>query len=235
MRISDPKSAFLHEGLVPYFEREHEQDSVVSHIEPIRLGPRDVDRIVLLERASFAPSLQADRDTVLKRFRLGHTMIGACESNRLVGLVSFSYARFSPQDREGFPGTFREFSMTPVPPDYNAVFLYNLEVNCARRGRGHARLLLCEALNQAKAAGCTYAVGDGRISSYRGAQECVQERVKQKTGLKDSIDRYLDGGPFPSTEEFLSDPTLALYHRWTGCSFRWILPDFFPEDHAADD
>lgn len=205
----------------------------MSRIELTLLGPRDVDRIVAIERASFAPALQADRDVVLERFDLGHTMIGARDSDRLVGLISFSYARFSPQDFDGFPKTFRKFSMQPIPNDYNAVFIYNLEINRAKRGRGHARLLLCEALDQAKAAGCKYAVGDGRISSYQGADRCVQEHVRRKTRLNEGIDRYLNGGRFPTTEEFLADPTLALYHRLTGCEFLWILPNFIPEDRAA--
>lgn len=197
------------------------------------LGPGNIHEIVALERSSFQPALQAGDDLLRQRFALGHRMLGVYESGELVAMTSFSFARFSPKDRDSFPRTFRAFSTTPAPADFNAAFLYNLEVAHQRRGRGHARALLIEAFDQANEAGCIYAVGDGRVSSYRGRDDRQVEQVRSSHTIKRAIDRHMRGGAFPTKEEFLSDPTLALYHRLTGCEFLWIMNDFCPEDRAA--
>jgi len=36
--------------------------------------------------------MQADRSTIIKRFELGHTMLGAVTHNYLAGMLSFSYS-----------------------------------------------------------------------------------------------------------------------------------------------
>lgn len=199
----------------------------------IPLSPANLDEIVSLEQRSFAPALQADGETILERFRLGHFMIGARDRGRLVGMIAFSYAHFSPHDFEGFPQTFRKFSTQSPCPNYNACFIYNLEVDSHRRGLGFARPLVCAALDRAKEDGCVFSVADGRASTYGETNPCSQERGKQNVGFRSAIDRYLDGGRFPTNDEFMLDPTLALYHRLTGCEFLWIIPEFVPEDRAA--
>jgi GNAT superfamily N-acetyltransferase len=192
-----------------------------------------MERIVALERRAFAPALQADRDMVRRRFALGHIMYAVQDGEDLHGLISYSYARFSPEDREGFPRTFRDFSTLPVPRDFNAAFIYNLEVDPAARGGRAAPVLVRTVLDRAKRDGCTWAVADGRPSSYRGSMPCAQERVQHDPEFARAIDGHLRGGPFPSRAQLLRDPTLALYHRLTGCEFLWVLPDFVPEDGAA--
>ncbi len=154
-------------------------------------------------------------------------------ADALIGVISFSYARFSPDNRAAFPPTFRQFSTLPVPRDYNAAFLYNLEVDPAARGGRAAATLVRAALDRAQRDGCTWAVADGRPSSYRGSTRCEQERARHDPEFARAIDACLAGGPFPPKEQLLRDPTLALYHRLTGCEFLWIMPDFVPEDSAA--
>ncbi len=199
----------------------------------ILLTPGDVPDIIDLEAQSFAPSMQANVATIMKRFELGHVMIGIREDGALVAMLSLSYSRFSPDEFDSFPKVFGEFSMRPPVANPNAVFVYNLEVAKRRRGRAHAAALLQRAWALGKGRGCTYAVGDGRISSYTGSVKCDQERVRHQPTLALAINRHLDGGPFPSDRELLTDPTLALYRRLTGCHFLWIIPNFIPEDHAA--
>ena len=53
-----------------------------------------LDDILTLETECFAPCLRADRETLLKRFRLGHIMLGLFEASSLIGVASFSYRHF---------------------------------------------------------------------------------------------------------------------------------------------
>lgn len=186
-----------------------------------------------LERNSWIPFLQADEKTILKRFDLGHIMLGAQEDSDLVGMISFSYSNFSPDDYPSFPKTFREFSSQPILKNYNTAFCYNLAILPDKRGYRYASLLIRAGWDKAKKDGCMYGVADGRCSSYNGSSEFEQEQIKQNTEFKKIIDRYLKEGIFPQQKEFLKDPTLAFYHRVTGCKFLWLIPNFLPEDKPA--
>lgn len=205
----------------------------MAEFELTLLDRGDADQIIAMERRAFVPPMQIGEATLMHRFDLGHTMIGLREQRRLVAMISFSLARFSPDDFEAFPKNFRAFSTQPVPINPNAMFVYNLEVASKSRGRGIVYLLFREAFTLGRKLGCTYAVGDGRISAYQGSGQHQQENVDAKPELKRAIDRYLLGGQFPSQQEFLLDPTLALYHRLTDCKFLWIIPNFASEDVAT--
>lgn len=205
----------------------------MAEFELALLDRGDADQILVMERRAFVPPMQIGEAALWHRFDLGHTMIGLREHGQLVAMISFSLARFSPDDFAAFPKSFQAFSTLPVPINPNAMFIYNLEVATHGRGRGIVYLLFREAFALGKQLGCTYAVGDGRISAYRGSSRHQQEKVDPKPELKRAIDRYLSGGPFPSKQEFLLDPTLALYHRLTDCQFLWIIPNFASEDTAA--
>jgi hypothetical protein len=201
--------------------------------EVVALSQNDVEGILTLERESFPSPLRAERETILQRMKLGHTMLGIRDGAIIRSMISYSLARFSPDSYDSFPKTFREFSLLPEPSDANAVFIYNLEVARSLRGGRDARLLLRAALDRAKASGCTYAVGDGRISSYAGDDSCPQAKTSRTQKLRRSVDRYLAGGRFPTDDELLLDPTLALYRRITGAEFLWIIPEFIREDRAS--
>lgn len=199
----------------------------------VALGVDHIDEILALEQASFAPPLQATAELIRLRLGLGHTMFGMRAGRNLVGMIAFARARFSPNDFASFPKCFSEFSTVPPPASPNAIFIYNLEVLPESRGGRVARTLVHAAINSAVADRLAYAVADGRVTAYNGSEPCSQERMRRKESLHGSLDRYLAGGPYPKREELLSDPTLALYHRLTGCNFHWIIPNFFPEDRAA--
>ena len=200
----------------------------------VELGPRDADEIVALEQRSFIPALQAKKETVLKRFGLGHHMLGLRDAEHLIGMISFSYGNFDPRAFAGFPKTLEELCLQVVPEQYNAAYVYNLEVEPSRRGGTHAKALIWAALRRAEQEGCTAAVANCRVPSYRGSTEFNQEHVPPSKELRRVIDAYLNGGRFPAQQEFLLDPLLALYHRITGCTFLRILPYFAPADDGAD-
>ncbi len=196
-----------------------------------KLGKEHLESIIYLERNSWIPFAQADKETILKRFGLGHIMIGVLEDDELTGMISFSYSNFSPDDYEKFPKGFGEFSSQEPSENYNSAFIYNLSILPKERGRYYAQMLIREALETARNKGCEYAVADGRCPSYNGSSGFEQENVKQRIEFKEAIDRYLGGGPFPEKEELLKDPTLAFYHRFG--EFLWIMPDFLPEDKPS--
>ena len=110
----------------------------MSDYDIVAAGPADIDPIMELEVKAFDPELQASRQTVLDRFALGHHMLVARlrdpgQGGRLVGQISFSFIRFSPDDPSSYPTTFKAHSSQPVLPDANTVCLYSLGVDPADR------------------------------------------------------------------------------------------------------
>lgn len=200
----------------------------------ITIGPEDIDRMMELEVASFDPSIQATRETILERLAMGHRMYGLDENGFLAAAVACSYARFDPDDLASFPKNEDDFSTQPVPDDYNAVFIYSRGVHPTRQGTGYSKTLVNKALSQAIADGCTYAVGNPRTASYAGSDPGSQhESIPANPRFRAAIDRYLAGGAFPSHEELMLDPSLVYFSHVPGCKFHWILPNFAPHDRAS--
>ena len=181
-----------------------------------------------LERRAFDTYLQANVETYKQRLSQGHVMLGAAQNNRLVGIVSFSYGRFSRSDFASFPKTFREFSMQSPCKNHNTMFLYNLGIEPTCRGT-LSFLLLHSAFERAMADGCTNVVSEGMIPSYAG-----NTLFPRNPTVKSAIDRFASTGEFPSDDEFLLDPMLSFYRRLSGCEFIWLMPDFVPEDKASN-
>lgn len=187
----------------------------------------DIDRLVELENKSWVPELQASRETILKRLKLGHIMLCGPNSggNKFIGKICFAYSNFSPSDFNSFPKKFNQFANPIFTFFRNAAFIYDLDIDPEYRGGGKlASFLIKEAIRKAKKIGCKYVVGDGR---------CLLNNGSKREEFKKTIDTYLKGGKFPSQKDFLLDPTLAFYHRITGCKFLWIIPDFIPEDKTS--
>jgi len=200
----------------------------------VALTPADADRIVDLERRSFIPILQVERGTVLRRFALGHRMLGLDTQNELVGMASFSYGRLDRNDIGTLPKSVKELCLQAVPAGYDTVFLYNLELDPRFRGRTWWKTLVTGALVQARSDGCTHGVANVRVVSYAGGDpRYPQDRVVHKPELRAAIDAYLSGGPFPEDRLLEQDPLLALYHRIPGCRFLWIVSNFAPDDRAT--
>ncbi len=199
----------------------------------LSLGKNNIQEIIELENRSWIPGLQASEESILQRIENDHKILGIREGEKLVGKICFSYSFFSPDDKKKFPATFHEFSNQPKIKDSNAAFVYNLDVDPQYRSGKYASKLIQAMLKEVQNYGCRYIVADGRPSSYNGSSEFEQEKVKQNLEFKKAIDRYLEGGQFPTDLEFMKDPTLAFYKRLTGCKFLWILPGFIPEDKSA--
>lgn len=205
-----------------------------GRIEVKQLSPADADQVVDLERRSFIPSLQAQRETVLKRFKLGHRMIGACRNGHLIGLACYSYGTLNPADIRTLPKSEKELCLQNVPCEYDTVFLYNLELDPSHRGGSLWRRLVTTALIQARTDRCRHGVANVRVVSYAGGDpRYPQDRGTHKPDVREAIDAYLAGGPFPDETILEQDPLLGLYHRVPGCRFLWIVPNYAPDDLAT--
>ncbi len=200
----------------------------MSDYQVVAVGPADIERIMDLEAKAFDPELQASRETILRRFGLGHRMLGADAGDRLVGQISFSSIRFSPDDPSAYPSTFKAHSSQPVPPDANTICLYSLGVDPTARQVVLFRDLLESALAWGRSEGLVHAVADGQLPSFNG-----NDQVKARPEIRTMVERFLETGRMPADEEILHDPALAMYRRLTGCTFLTMLPDFIPEDTAS--
>lgn len=195
----------------------------------VPLGAGDIERIMELEITVFDAGIQAKPSTMLRRFSLGHGMLGAeDEAGRLFGAIGFSAANLGGPAFEGMPATFEEYSTQPVPADAGTLCIYSLGIAPAARGMTCARLLVNSAFEHGRREGLRDAVADGPLPSLAGS-----DQVRPRPGVKAMIDRYLETGELPPQEAFLQDPVLALYRRLTGCRFVKLLPDFLPEDTAS--
>ena len=54
----------------------------------IKLGLKDLDRIVQVERAAFIPPIQATREKIQARLKKGHTYLGIEDSGKLIGTLA---------------------------------------------------------------------------------------------------------------------------------------------------
>lgn len=146
-----------------------------------------------------------------------------------MGALAYSYVRFDPQDREGFPRTFKAYSMQPTPADYDTAALYSLGIEPAYRGLACVHVLLDAVTERARRDRCVHGIADGHLPSLVG-----NDQVRPNPAIRAMIDRYAQTSQFPAQEEFLQDPMLALYHVLTQCRFLWLLPNFLPEDQASE-
>ena len=197
----------------------------------VSLSVADADRIVALEQRCFIPPLQVKREIVLERLSRGHRMYGVEVDGELHAMICLRYGWFEPGRDSDFPATETEHCLRPSEPRFNAAFIYNLEVEPRSRGSLLVRDLILSALSRAVQDGCRFAVATARIPSYNGSDpRFPQEVVPQNLEFRQAIDRYLAGGPYPTHEEFLLDPCLALYNRFGSVSFSPVLPGFAPDD-----
>lgn len=198
------------------------------------LTREDIPAIRRLEQACWPPALQASASIIESRLASGHKLVGAWSDGRLAGLIAYRHVRFDPLDPAAFPKTFAEFASGNRQPEFNAVYGYNMSVDPMLRGSQIIHDLLAGAIARVRADGCRYIVGDGRCPSYNGEGEDENDKaIRQSPVFRAAVDRYMSGGAFPSLEEFLADPALRFFHRKMHCRFLWVLPGFFPGDHAS--
>ena len=196
-----------------------------------RLEPGDVEAMQVLEERVFLPAMRASREAMLQRFSLGHTQLGVESEGRLIGMISFAFTHFSPDDHEGFPKTFPEYASQPTAEAPDAICVYNLGVDPDMRSMTCTRLLSTTIHRLGREGGARFIVAEGSPTSYAG-----NGRVRANPVVREAIDRYLAGGPFPCDDELLQDPTLALYHRLGGHlnpRFHCLIGNFNPCDEAS--
>jgi len=204
-----------------------EKDWVIT-----RLDFDDLETVSRYEHTAWPASIQASRQTFLKRFEFGHFMLGIWRHEQLIGLASWRRGWFDPTNKLAFPQTFDEFSNAPNAEPYNAVFAYNLSIRPDQRGTEMTRALIMAVIDFAKQDHCHYLVGDGRCPSYNGSNTST-EHIAYSSKFKVAIDHQLQLGEAPTLEDYLADPILRFYYRMLDCTFLWTMQDFIPGDVSS--
>lgn len=193
----------------------------------VQLTRDDLDEMMALERDAFAAPIRASAATYLHRFDLGHIVLGY-RSDRLDGIISFSYGLFDPGDPSSLPDNFADWSNQPVPSGFDTAFIYNLGLRPMARGTGILPRLIAGALGRAGRDGCIQVVAEGPVPSYAG-----NDHIRANPLIRAALDHHAAGGEPPPQALMFRDPHLALYRRMADCSIIRILPDFLPEDVAS--
>lgn len=198
----------------------------------IQLSKSDIDAIVSLEEICFEACLRASRETLLSRFELGHIMLGLYVDDTLVGVASFSYRWFaSKEETKKFADhDWRPFYRMKMTDIFNTVLIYNVELHPSYRGAEYIYYLLNTMMERAATDGCQFLIGISRIPSYNGD---ALNRIAAKPMLKEAVDFYLDGGPFPSEKVLSLDPLLLLYRHIGNCEVLTLIEGYVPEDKPS--
>jgi len=190
----------------------------------------DIPAILELENACWLPGIRASEGILRARFGMGHISIGIFVAGKLVGLTSFSYTRFNPDEPGGLPATFGEFSSRPQHGDYNTAHAYNLNIHPDYRGETLTRQLIWAGIDQLREDNCSYLLGAGRCPSYNGSVGSDIETIQPSRAFRKTIDDAMKSGILPATRELIVDPILRFYRRTLGCKFLKVAPDFLPGD-----
>jgi len=199
----------------------------------VQLRPPDVPRIARLGAISWPAPMQVDAATIARRFDLGHVMLGIERNGALLGLVAFSYSRWSPYRHDLFPSTDAEFSSQPRCERFDTIFAYNLVVDPEMRGSAISRQLIAAGLARARKDGCRWLLGHARCPSYNGSSVPGIELVAACAAFRHAIDQSLAGGVLPPLAQLLLDPILRFYHRTLRCTLVRVMPGFLPGDTAS--
>ena len=194
------------------------------------MGVEDIPEILELENICWLPEIRASEATLRARFEMGHISMGMFVNDKLVGLSSFSYTRFSPDDPGGLPATFQEFSTRPKHKNHNTAFVYNLNIHPDHRGDTLTRELIWAGIDRLREDNCIYMLGVGRCPSYNGSQDAGIEGIQASPEFRKTIDNATHTGRLPATRELIVDPVLRFYRRTLGCKFLRVVPEFLPGD-----
>lgn len=194
------------------------------------LGVEDIPEILELENVCWLSEIRASEATLQTRFEMGHISMGMLVNGKLVGMTSFSYTHFSPDDSNGMPDTFREFSSHPQYDDYNTAFVYNLNIHPDYRGDKLTRELIWTGIDRLREDNCVYMLGAGRCPSYNGSPDEGTEGIQASAAFRKTIDQSRRTGKLPATRDLIVDPILRFYRRTLGCRFLRVVPEFLPGD-----
>jgi hypothetical protein len=193
------------------------------------LSNKDIDDILRLEESCFTSCLRASRETLSRRFDLGHIMLGLYEDDHLIGVASFAYKWFDSKEKTKVfaKEQWRPFYQMKMSDTYNTVLIYNVELLPSKRGVQQIYTLLNAMMKRAADDGCEFLIGISRIPSYNGDP---YNHIAIKPELKSAIDQYLSGGPIPSNKTLLQDPLILLYRQIGNCEVLTLASNYLPED-----
>ena len=194
------------------------------------MSAEDIPEILELENACWLPEIRASEETLRKRFEMGHISLGIFDHEKLVGIFTFSYSRFSLNIPDGLPATFKEFSSRPIDNNYNTAFAYNFNIHPGARGGALTRELLWAGLNRMREDGCQCLLAAVRCPSYNGSLGTGVEVIQPSPELKKTIDTSIQTGKLSATKHLIVDPLLRFYQRTLDCVFLKVMPDFLPDD-----
>jgi len=197
------------------------------------MGVEDIAEILELENLCWLPEIRANEATLRTRFEMGHISIGMLVNEKLIGMTSFSYTHFSPDDSNGFPNTFREFSSRPQLDDHNTAFVYNLNIHPDYRGDTLTRELIWAGIDRLREDNCVYMLGASRCPSYNGSQGPDIETIQASPEFRKTIGNAIQTGRLPATRQLIVDPVLRFYRRTLDCKFLRVVPDFLPGDKPS--
>ena len=234
-KVKNPYLSNALEGKRGNFDRELKAFSIDFEVKDYAmLRKSDIDKICSLEKVIWIHELQASRQTILTRLRNGHKMLAIKESDKLLGMVSWYYSRFSIKDPPGnFPRKFSEFSTcnSCSIPEAQSAFIYNVGVKPECRENGVGSLLLQGAFEKIREDGIYQVFLDSRMPSYNGSQEYPQEIVQQNFVFRHSIDRYFTTNQFPDNSDFLRDKAIRFYMK-NGLA-PWLIVKGFVQDEPS--
>ena len=194
------------------------------------MSAEDIPEILELENACWLPEIRANEETLRERFEMGHVSLGIFDNEKLVGMFTFSYSRFSLNFPDELPATFKEFSSRPMGNNYNTAFAYNFSIHPRARGGTLTRELLWAGLNRMREDDCQYLLAAVRCPSYNGSLGADVEAIQPSPGFKKTIDTSIQTGKLPATRDLIVDPLLRFYQRTLDCVFLKVIPDFLPDD-----
>ena len=198
----------------------------------IRLGKTDLNGILIVEKDSFIPPLQAKGEKILKRLETNHTYLGTFIHDKLIGTLAFRYDHF-PKDFSQIPTTFEDFSNRPNVINADSMFIYSFGILPSHRSLKNALDLIRAGFEIGRREGARYVIGDGRCPSYNGSLQFEQEKIIQNSRFKESLDKHIQKETIPSEKELSLDPVLAFYLKFIKLRPLLISPNFIPEDLPA--
>lgn len=203
------------------------------------LGLKELNGIVKVEQETWITPMQASRELIEKRIKLGHQILGYEINNELAGIVSWCYKKTNTanlgniSDPDRIPGGFEDFvnfsSGKSTLENANSAFIYNVGVANKYRGQGIGTEAVKAALMEIKKNGIKHVFLDGRCPSYNGSKKFPQEQVEPNPEFKKRIDECIEKERLPSVEVMKLDPTLRFYYKLNFRPFK-LIAKFYKAD-----
>lgn len=202
----------------------------------VMLTEADIDRAMALEREIWVPELQAKREIILNRLRLGHRLLAVQNRGKAVGMIGWRYASFSILDSpDDFPRKFANFANDPSCDKATAksAFIYSVGVKPTARRQGAGSYMLQQAFEKMREFGIDQVFVDSRLPSYNGSAQPPYEVIPENPEFKEALIRYFTRHKFPTMAELSLDPDIRFYMK-NGFKPWSILKDFIQDQHSGN-